>query len=44
MKTQVVTLVILEIFHQLGSDSRLLMTAIEIPGFGIADVVVWFRS
>ena len=35
---------ILEISRQLGSDSCLLMTAVEIPGFTTADIVVWFRS
>ena len=33
MEMQVVSLVILEISRQLGSDSCLLMTAVEIPGF-----------
>ena len=41
---RVVSLVILEISRQLGSDSCLLMTAVEIPGFTTADMVVWFRS
>ena len=44
MEMQVVSLVILEISRQLGSDSCLLMTAVEIPGFTTADMVVWFRS
>ena len=44
MEMQVVSLVILEIYRQLGSDSCLLMTTIEIPGFTTADMVVWFRS
>ena len=44
MEMQVVSLAILEISRQLGSDSCLLMTTIEIPGFATADMVVWFRS
>ena len=44
MEMQEASLVILKISHQLGSDSCLLMTAIEIPGFATADMVVWFRS
>ena len=36
--------VFLEISRQLGSDSCLLMTAVEIPGFTTAGMVVWFRS
>ena len=44
MEMQVVSLVILEISRQLGSDSCLLMTAVEIPGFTTADMVVWFRG
>ena len=44
MEMQVVSLVILEISRQLGSDSFLLMTAVKIPGFTTADMVVWFRS
>ena len=44
MEMQVVSLVFLEIPHQLGSHSCLLMTTIEIPGFTTADVVVWFQS
>ena len=46
MKMQVVSLVILEISRQLGSDSCLLMTTIEIPGFTTAELymVIWFRS
>ena len=42
MEMQVVSLVILEISRQLGSDSCLLRTTIEIPGFTTADMVVWF--
>ena len=44
MEMQVVSLVFLEISRQLGSDSCLLMTTIEIHGFTTADMVVWFRS
>ena len=44
MEMQVVSLVFLEISCQLGSDSCLLMTTIEIPGFTTADMVIWFRS
>ena len=44
MEMRVVALVILEISHQLGSDSCLLMIAVEIPGFTTADMAVWFRS
>ena len=44
MEMRVVFLVILEISRQLGSGSCLLMTAVEIPGFTTADIVVWFRS
>ena len=44
MEMRVVSLVILEISRQLGSDSCLLMTAVEIPGFTTADMAVWFRS
>ena len=40
----VVSLVFLEISRQLGSDSCLLMTAVEIPGFTTADMAVWFRG
>ena len=42
VEMRVVSLVILEISHQLGSDSCLLMTAVEIPGFTTADMAVWF--
>ena len=42
MEMQVVSLVTLEISHQLGSDSCLLMTAVEIPGFTTADMVTRF--
>ena len=38
------SLVILKISRQLGSDSCLLMTTIEILAFTTADMVVWFRS
>ena len=34
----------LEISCQLGSDSCLLMTAVEIPGFTTEDMAIWFRS
>ena len=44
IEMQVISLVILEISRQLGSDSCLLMTAVEIPGFTTADMVVWFRG
>ena len=44
MEMQEVSLVFLEISCQLGSDSCLLMTTIEIPGYTTADMVVWFRS
>ena len=44
MEMQVVSLVFLKVCHQLGSDSCLLMTTIEIPGFTTADTVVRFRS
>ena len=44
MEIQVASLVILEISRQFGSDSCLLMTTIEIPGFKTADMVVWFRT
>ena len=44
MEMQVVSLVFLEISRQLGSVSCLLMTAVEIPGFTTADMVVWFRG
>ena len=44
MEMQVVSLVTLEISRQLGSDSCLLMTAVEIPGSTTADMVVWFRG
>ena len=44
MEMQVVSLAILEISRQLGSDSCLLMTTIEIPSFRTADMVVWFRG
>ena len=44
MKMQEESLVILEISRQLGSDSCLLMTTIEIPAFTTADMVLWFRS
>ena len=44
MEMRVVSLVILEISRQLGSDSCLLMTAVELPGFTTADMAVWFRS
>ena len=44
MEMQEESLVVLEISRQLGSDSFLLMTTIEIPAFTTADMVVWFRS
>ena len=44
MEMQEESLVILEISCQLGSDSCLLMTTIELPAFTTADMVVWFRS
>ena len=44
MEMEVVFLVFPEISRQLGSDSCLLITAIEIPGFTTTDMVVWFRS
>ena len=44
MEMRVVSLVILEISRQLGSDSCLLMSAVEIPGFTTAYMAVWFRS
>ena len=40
VEMQVVSLVFLDISRQLGSDSYLLMTTIEIPGFTTADMVV----
>ena len=42
MEMLVVSLVFLEISRHLGSDSCLLRTTIEIPGFTTADMVVWF--
>ena len=43
IKMQVVSLVFLEISRQLGSDSCLLMTTTEIPGFTRStDMIVWF--
>ena len=44
MEMQEDSLLILEISCQLGSDSCLLMTTIELPAFTTADMVVWFRS
>ena len=44
MEMRVVSLVILELSRQLGSDSCLLMTAVEIPGFTTTDMVLWFRG
>ena len=44
MEMRVVSLVILEISRQLGSDSCLLMTAVEIPGSTTTDMVLWFRG
>ena len=44
MEMQVESLVILEISRQLGSDSCLLMTAVEIPGSTTTDMVLWFRG
>ena len=44
MEMQEESLVILEISRQLGSDSCLLMTSIEIPAFTTADKVVWFSK
>ena len=44
IEMQVVFLVFLEISRQVGSDSCLLMTTIEIPGVTTADMFVWFRS
>ena len=44
MEMQEESLVILEISRQLGSDSCLLMTSIEIPAFTAADLVVWFSK
>ena len=44
MEMQEESLVFIEISRQLGSDSCLLMTTIEIPAFTTADMVLWFRS